>query len=894
MIRPLISFILFAIISVPVFSQQEISLSIKNGSRLLPDGGRIQAAANIGELTLVAWGTVGLTRDSGGLVVLRACLVRGAESLASLLPVHGDSARPFGAVAIVPLQDRFLVLWNDVRADRPGIYMRSVDTTGRPLGTEELFSPLPADSTGLRVFGRSGMRHALLWSVRQGSTPGIYMREIGVDGVPLGNEQRIGQSITLEKHYSFLPDMALIGVDAQPVFAMIDGRVDARRIPRSLFEGPFFIGADTSLATIVNGTFSFFFTVFDTGMSRRVRIDTLRGLIRGSIIITTDSTGGSLLYFTTLNDGPQEGVLITYRQPVSDVVGYPERIDVRVMSKFNDWNYAAYQYDGIIQKQGCDNVCYNDIRIYETHSNSFGYKEGYWNDYRYTVDSRGEYHRDDSLVPEICLPRDLPAVYRIASDGLSQIRMMRNDTAILLTDTIPQYRLSEPRRFAGLIERNNAIYVAWKETTGLKRSAVARWSPGTDSVLTLRSIWNPPHVGRGGYANVDGDRVYRDEEVFHTTFSGASMAVNGSRVDYYNSGHDPNSQGQDILNTAVLFYVATPGGWRGGGLTSKWEYPSQYRPDANYLTSSTNPNNGESVVAVTATWLPNLMFYGINPNGGVIWSMEYNGANQYLLDPFLPAEPSGVLVCGHSAARLMVDGKATATIQYPSVYGADYQRLFGPYFLRRYFTGERMLRLERYRMDGREAGSNSIELHGPVPMPFIVQSRSDSSFALLYNDHGQIRAAILDDSLRLVADTVVASPSASLLGGPVGIIRNDSLFVAWDDAHSGVADIYGAIVRIPHRRGIASVTDLSPSDISSDISIAPLPANDIVTIVLPSSVAGASLEMRDAFGRIVREKERVAPGGPLVIDVSALPDGVYLVVIDAGAESLVRKLIVLH
>ena len=204
-----------------------------------------------------------------------------------------------------------------------------------------------------------------------------------------------------------------------------------------------------------------------------------------------------------------------------------------------------------------------------------------------------------------------------------------------------------------------------------------------------------------------------------------------------------------------------------------------------------------------------------------------------------------------------------------------------------------MLRLERYGLDGREAGSNSIELRARVPMPFIVQSRRDSSFALLYHGNdGDIRAAILDDSLRLVVDTAVVSPSGSLLGGPVGIIRNDSLFVAWSDAHSGVADLYGTIIRLPGRRGTASVA-ASP-DIPSDVSMMPLPANESVTVVTPSSLGNASLEIHDAFGRVVREKEEVMAGASHGIDVSALPNGVYLVVIEAGTRSVTRKLVVLH
>src|SRR5688500_13472677 len=133
--------LMLTILCVPVMAQREWRVSVEPTTRELPEEIRIQSAASIGGTTLALWGATRAEGADSAISTLVFRMVRDSVAIGAPRQAHSDEARPSRFCSVVPFDDRFFLLWNDRRADAPGVYSRWVDLDGTPSGEEELFVP---------------------------------------------------------------------------------------------------------------------------------------------------------------------------------------------------------------------------------------------------------------------------------------------------------------------------------------------------------------------------------------------------------------------------------------------------------------------------------------------------------------------------------------------------------------------------------------------------------------------------------------------------------------------------------------------------------------------------------------------------------------------------------
>jgi hypothetical protein len=80
------------------------------------------------------------------------------------------------------------------------------------------------------------------------------------------------------------------------------------------------------------------------------------------------------------------------------------------------------------------------------------------------------------------------------------------------------------------------------------------------------------------------------------------------------------------------------------------------------------------------------------------------------------------------------------------------------------------------------------------------------------------------------------------------------------------------------------------NNISDNFELFPNPAGDLVTIILPELANNANIEILDISGKIVKTSTTSVP--QTTLDLTELTEGLYLVKIVSGENTLVRKLIV--
>jgi len=100
-----------------------------------------------------------------------------------------------------------------------------------------------------------------------------------------------------------------------------------------------------------------------------------------------------------------------------------------------------------------------------------------------------------------------------------------------------------------------------------------------------------------------------------------------------------------------------------------------------------------------------------------------------------------------------------------------------------------------------------------------------------------------------------------------------------------VAQISGSL-----SNGIAGVAS------DSNLSLWPMPANDLLNISYTTENANSqsTLAVYNSSGRLVMSKDIKSTNGGTELHVSELPSGIYLLKLNTGKESSIKKFIVNH
>lgn len=92
----------------------------------------------------------------------------------------------------------------------------------------------------------------------------------------------------------------------------------------------------------------------------------------------------------------------------------------------------------------------------------------------------------------------------------------------------------------------------------------------------------------------------------------------------------------------------------------------------------------------------------------------------------------------------------------------------------------------------------------------------------------------------------------------------------------------------------AEHVDVMPANIT-DFSVYPVPAAEQIRVQFSTSnlAARANLSVYDIHGRLIERKD-TGTANQVEFDVSGWPDGIYILQLDTGNASIVKKAVVRH
>lgn len=348
---------------------------------------------------------------------------------------------------------------------------------------------------------------------------------------------------------------------------------------------------------------------------------------------------------------------------------------------------------------------------------------------------------------------------------------------------------------------------------------------------------------------------------------------------------------------------------------SNWHTVSMYEYLGNPVTlhTSYDPNRNESLGFLSIPGFPN------NVSNRIAW-IDSGGSKrrEMALDPvigrsitgFIPVDSSWILLYRKDIHRFieMRNGRATDSFTFDIGVSAGVvlRRLYGPRFLRFFPAGSVSdPRFDIFSLKGKSQARLDLPISPGYSSPSFVESPLDSSIHILWASDNGVRLTRLDKYLRVIVQDSLISQTRDSVRSPVGVFRNDTLFVVWQDFRNPTADIYATTFVSPRVISSPSDTTLPPSPpptgeppVDGTLTagaITPNPATGITTFALEITEPGdATAEIIDMAGQaLIRYSKHFDAGlQRWEIDVRGLSNGLYILKVQSGGKVAMMKLMV--
>jgi hypothetical protein len=872
----------------------------------VPGDVQIQSAASIGGHTLVVWGTTSNTSDSTIRRELHVQLLRDTVQIGVQGALHGDAAVPSGFVQVIPLSDRYLVLWNDHRESAPGVYMRLVDTSGGLIGEEERFSAgqVVVDSSfGILTYGEGSGGRLIVWRSRVG-TSGLYARSIDGHGVARGPEERFGLELSSVSYLEALPGTTLLTVDGDHYLCVQpDGILSSRRIPDRLLTEPYYLNADLSLDVIRGTELLHYGSLYDSTVSSRLELTFLRdSMLQAPRILERDTSGKLLVIYSPPWPIPSFAYpspdiyqpVIFYSATVDSagVIGSPHEYVRFVLGGFSP------SYSGsIISYRGFDfyRICSSHYLTIQVDRESW-YHGGYVGTSRdglnFEIAKGGGITSMWYAIPYVPCAGVIPVIVsRVKSDTFSIVRVntgTRNVDLSALTAHLG-YHISE--RSPTIFTRGDSLCLVW---SGRDPYELHRWTPEVNDQSGLLGSMPDETYSPSMY----GGSKLLSYSRSSTRYLGAGFCAITTLDDRVDDNILSPTTHFTIFSRWYAVWLATSKGWQRVAMAG-W---SGYDPDSAISPDPIrfDPDRREMIVSYrTGRGLDSRTVSAFDSVGNRIWSMDSTNANMRALPAlnFIAAGSGALLVIAGNRGDLLQNNQIVRTFSLaPAASGAIYQRLLGPSFLRYYFVDatNTQLRLEQFGFDGSVVNAGQVTFPLPAGNPSVIQDPRDSTILVLYEADGAHIARISGDLKSIRSDLAVSAARAGV-HSPSAVLRDDTLFCVWEDYREGGATIYGNYLPIPR---LAATTGTTPPAVSVELSTHPNPVRDRLdlefSLLYPEPV---DLTICNGEGRVVIQRRlEYAAGGHVrqSLDLSSLPAGYYLLHVRSGGLDARRALVVLH
>ncbi|MBL7988600.1 MAG: T9SS type A sorting domain-containing protein [Chlorobi bacterium] len=863
----------FAIVSLvaasPARSQSgsqsgDIRLSYDPWQPVLPAEIQIQSGVQSGEWSLAVFGTTERVGDSA-LPVLVMQLLKDTALSGPQQRLTSDSARPWEYVQVVAVGGRFLVFWKDRRAEGSGVWMRTVDTSGK-LGPERKFSEWQFPGQGAMVLDAGG-KVRLLWNDTS-ATGGILMQGIDSIGYPAKEWDFLDSGRASGMMGPFSNGVtAVLRVNDVPLLFDSTGAKIGVGSWSTKFGGKWHVSGDGVMTTVEGDTALLLYrNVLDTVAEQIVRFKINEKISPNSVfpyreddsLFVMYSKGGGMTYGT--GDPIQFSVIKSH-------VNLDGKID-------NDVTLTIWTYWVLSASQSVSMEPINTkVIFWDGLSRIFLVQYNYtWRNFKggvnesisgirsllYVIRNNEVVITDSSDIDkyrQICLNtftnKEISRRIVGANRWMSNILVNIGDKELLLSTKIAILRTNISEENIGLTTSNRNMFLGWIsrgiDTTaelvqwgGLPDTSIASQSILTSESLIGRSVMQSGDrcVAGATYQwikkTLQGDSTYRRTDLRFPTDTGWTQPVsidsNTKNLDVQLISWAQHPETKDFL---IQFGFISPGYRTLEKFVISFDLNGKQKwRVANPPTSSDNP----SLLPVSD-------------------SLFFLLSNQDLL---LQTDDSLL-----RSQKLHPDGPYSG------------MRLFGPYFLR--WTPKGFLERFSFTENGTVQWVDSATIqrgNAEFNGVYFVQNPQDSGLAILFTSaKNGVWMLTMNKHLRQVTPLTRIGGDSAFTATPRAIFKNDSLFVVWIDHRNGVADVYGTVV-VPQTA--LAVHDAPVAD-GGGFRIIPNPVSRRARVELARAISRErELVLHDLSGRQLRQFVVPAGASEEVIDLSGLSAGTYL------------------
>ena len=567
---------------------------------------------------LVVWGTTGYAPNREVVNILIAHINGQQFKLTS------PEARPSSAVGILPLEDRFLVVWNDGRIGGEGLYGQVVLKSGSPAGEETLLRAGGVVSAFVGSW-KTEEKTIMFWNEKEQTTESSYVLAFRDDGTVDGVWKKLGDSpITGSEIYTMPGGSLFIHLKNREVVVFKpDGSLDVRKIPTGRFDVPHYHTGDTSLVVLQRKEMQFYSSYYNETPDSTIDLSSILG-VQNIHALMLDSTGW-FLEFTSLGFGGLPVYILSHRL-YFDPSNLQDTTLIYTLVGAISWPESATR-QGV--GYGVSSISYlepNVVRIvlwgyvsYDLHGST---------DVGSSTSSHGYNLVGKDRFENKFIRPPRPDIRRIGVANQSAVRVIWNmpkDTTILAADIVPrQYRVNYRIRSIGTSE--DTVCVKYDTTAGkvICRCYSELYSTTIDTCaddLQWREsnlsdtihIVTPQRIRIVISGGPDGVRGTVYDRYYNVLRSDEGIPLRNFRISH-GTGKTANPRG--FLRPDTLFVI-----WEdsssGDGMDlfgTFWKMPKWFRTEEGEVIVIDSAQTPPNLPEIEEEFLAGVRIHGISPN----------------------------------------------------------------------------------------------------------------------------------------------------------------------------------------------------------------------------------------------------------------------------------------
>lgn len=866
-------------------SQQEIEM---------PADIRIQAAAHIGDTTLMVWGFTAATTDSVVPALYMVARRGGAGGDSSVLT--SSDARPSDHVVVLPFVDRFLVLWSDLRTDAPGIYCAVISSMGRILVQPEKIGPGMLSRDSIRdaaIIGYPGRTAILVWNTIGQTSSGAYCLKIDGSGTPMGLAMRLEGKFMQAATLGTNDARILVLLDSSARIMDPSGELDPQKITAPIWRAPFFIRQDGVLVMLDQDRLLLYRGIFETVPFRSTPVQIPVSMVVGSATIAPLDDQGVAVDYLTLRTEYSNREIVTLVRLEIDSAGSP-----RTTSKGMDSLsiYPLITYDTFVAVTplkaylavACNGreVSVLILKVDEAYFRGNGtyYTATYMVKHDAGVDSldlRADV-RDEPLNQCGIFARSTLWPVRTSWVGKSGIALINGKDTLSETIITADGKRTLPERQPCLSLHGDTILVAWKFDQPSLSFRLGHWDGREKSCAVIDSL-TPDSLGvPSGHPEFYDTRLQSFQYDTYLVGQGNQIAVidRQGRTDVISL--NMGAAHEEYFSTRFRVFQALPSGWK----MVKSLYHESYDHWLTFTFSQWQAGaepDGNTLGVITSGFVG-----GFDAFGNRVWQFDTLPSLALEMSAFLPIDDQSFYIATDSAL-FQIDSKYVtkrASFSVPSKT-AKFQRLEGGRILRvlPLDSARRRLLFEIYGATGYKIVQRDLIFDDPVST-FSITEGDWRMIAVVVSGAGGIHATLFSSTLDILAHQVAISATRDSTGQVAAIASGDSLLVTWEDFREGQPALYSAALQhFPQFSGITR-NSAENDQAALALSISPNPARDRIHLSIDGGDDIEEISLWDSFGREVLRRTLTGFVSEMSFDSRSLPTGLYRIVVRSSHHGI--------